>query len=360
MHCAGFNQESHDLYALGVVDGEDAAAIEDHLQRGCVMCLEQFRESLERVTSLALTVPPAAPSRHLRGRLVASVRPPRAGWLGRIAHPSAGWASAAACLGIGLGAVWFAQTRTVSVAPPVVVSHLLPPSTVTVTTAAPRPQTAPPIANRPSPPIDLQQVHAEQQTRIAELEGQLRTKEIELTSSKQEIAARARLAAESEGTTARVQDLQHRLAAAEQQMNSLTSQVRFYQSAIQAQRVDLDRGRNLISLLSAPHLRLLDLKATEQGGAAYGRALLSENAPILFYASNLPPLPTGRTYQLWVMRDRDRAVTSGGVFQPDANHAAAFTVPNASGITALAITEEPSGGVPQPTGHKILIGAVKS
>ena len=108
---------------------------------------------------------------------------------------------------------------------------------------------------------------------------------------------------------------------------------------------------------------MLDLKATEQGGNASGRALLTNNTPILFYASNLPQLPAGRTYQLWVMRNRGKAVTSGGIFQPDTRQTVTLTVPNANtitSITALAITEEPSGGVPLPTGHKILIGTVKS
>lgn len=71
-------------------------------------------------------------------------------------------------------------------------------------------------------------------------------------------------------------------------------------------------------------------------------------------AHNLPELKSGRTYQLWLVTAS--AKISAGTFQPqngDAVIRATYALP-ADQLRALAVTEEPAGGVPQPTGAPIM------
>jgi hypothetical protein len=71
-------------------------------------------------------------------------------------------------------------------------------------------------------------------------------------------------------------------------------------------------------------------------------------------AHNMPELKPGRTYQLWLVTASSKI--SAGTFQPqngDAVIRATYALP-ADSLKALAVTEEPAGGVPQPTGAMIM------
>jgi hypothetical protein len=71
-------------------------------------------------------------------------------------------------------------------------------------------------------------------------------------------------------------------------------------------------------------------------------------------AHNMPQLKAGRTYQLWLVTPT--AKISAGTFDPqngDAVVRATYALaPNS--LQALAVTEEPAGGVPQPTGEPVV------
>lgn len=69
----------------------------------------------------------------------------------------------------------------------------------------------------------------------------------------------------------------------------------------------------------------------------------------------LPPLPADRQYQLWLIRDGERA--SGAVFSVNDNGWAELPVEQAESpadITGLGVTIEPAGGSPDPTGEHVL------
>lgn len=76
-----------------------------------------------------------------------------------------------------------------------------------------------------------------------------------------------------------------------------------------------------------------------------------------FVAHNMPALRKGRTYQLWLVTRS--AKISAGTFDPrngDAIVRATYALSPAD-LKALAVTEEPAGGVPQPTGSMVLAAA---
>jgi hypothetical protein len=73
-------------------------------------------------------------------------------------------------------------------------------------------------------------------------------------------------------------------------------------------------------------------------------------------AHNMPALKAGRTYQLWLVTKT--AKISAGVFAPTNGEAVVrATYPlSRDSLEAIAVTEEPAGGVPQPTGALVIAG----
>ena len=75
-------------------------------------------------------------------------------------------------------------------------------------------------------------------------------------------------------------------------------------------------------------------------------------------AFRLKPAASGRAYQLWLIKDGKPVASK--VFNSDRDgHSLMWDVDmptNTTGITALAITEEPSGGSQQPTTKPFMIG----
>ena len=85
-----------------------------------------------------------------------------------------------------------------------------------------------------------------------------------------------------------------------------------------------------------------------------------EGSRVMFYAFNLPKLPAGRTYQLWIIRGQSPAIVSGGVFQPDQSGNAVVEFAGASmlrDVRQFAVTDEPAGGSRGPTGRQFFRAA---
>jgi hypothetical protein len=112
-----------------------------------------------------------------------------------------------------------------------------------------------------------------------------------------------------------------------------------------------------VSVLMSPDVARVDLAGQAAAPKALGRAFWSRSRGMVFTASNLPPLPAGRIYQLWVVTAQ--APISAGLIAPDAagNVSDMFNTPqNLPQPVAMAVTIEPAGGVPAPTGAMYLVG----
>jgi anti-sigma-K factor RskA len=118
------------------------------------------------------------------------------------------------------------------------------------------------------------------------------------------------------------------------------------------------RVQTTVALLSAPDLARVDLAGQQGAPRASARAFWSRSRGLLLTASNLPALPAGRTYQLWVLSAQPAPI-SAGLLKPDAegrfsevfNTPADLPQPN-----GMAISIEPDGGVTAPTGAIVLAG----
>jgi anti-sigma-K factor RskA len=117
-------------------------------------------------------------------------------------------------------------------------------------------------------------------------------------------------------------------------------------------------AQSQVAVLAAPDLQRIVLTGQAVAPRSSGRAFWSRSQGLMFTASNLPPLPTGRTYQVWVLT-RQPAPIGAGLFKPDAAGRVAewFATPvDLPQPVGMAVTVEPDGGVPSPTGAMYLVG----
>jgi anti-sigma-K factor RskA len=109
-------------------------------------------------------------------------------------------------------------------------------------------------------------------------------------------------------------------------------------------------------VLGAPDLLRVDL-GSPAGTPAKGRAFWSRSRGLVFTAVDLPRLAPGKVYQLWIVGPQ--APVSAAIFEPDPAGRAMAVVEPAPSLpdpAAFAVTVEPAGGMPQPTGDKVLVG----
>jgi anti-sigma-K factor RskA len=120
-------------------------------------------------------------------------------------------------------------------------------------------------------------------------------------------------------------------------------------------------GRDsLIASLVAPDVQAVSVTGT--GPSPSARYFLDRRANrIVIAASALPPAASGRTYQLWGI-ETGRSPVSLGTFNTDASGRAlaSLTVPAGLRIAVTAVTDEPTGGSPQPTTTPFLAATWKS
>lgn len=104
-------KEVYELYALGLLEGEEKSEAAAHLARGCETCRKSLRDALGlNAVLMAAAVPDAAPSRSLRRRVLAGAGIERASWT---------WAAALAAVAMLAIAVWLGveeRTRSAQLA----------------------------------------------------------------------------------------------------------------------------------------------------------------------------------------------------------------------------------------------------
>jgi anti-sigma-K factor RskA len=162
------------------------------------------------------------------------------------------------------------------------------------------------------------------------------------------------------GLTVYTAQLRTRIAGLEAELRDTRARA----DAAQVQMVDAQRAatgaQTAVGILTAPDVARVDLAGQQPvSPTASARAFWSRSRGMVFNASNLPPLPAGRTYQLWVVTAQ--APISAGLLTPDTQGSVSEVFNTPADIpqpVAMAVTIEPAGGVPAPTGDKYLIGTL--
>ncbi|HEV3052546.1 MAG TPA: anti-sigma factor, partial [Longimicrobium sp.] len=146
--------------------------------------------------------------------------------------------------------------------------------------------------------------------------------------------------------------LRGRLATAEER----------YQAA-ERERFQLERRLQesdaTLAAVTAPASRVIELAAARPQ-APSGRMFwdVAHNR-WTFFAHHMPQARPGREYQLWFITADQRKIPSV-TFRPDAEgHAVVQATYSLSpdSLAAIAVTEEPAGGLPAPSGPVVIVGA---
>ncbi len=147
-------------------------------------------------------------------------------------------------------------------------------------------------------------------------------------------------------------------AALGRRVEALGGRLAAAQTEREALRGELLRREGTLAELAAPGVRVIDVASPEQR-APSGRMFWNPRSGTwTFFASDLPPVREGREYQLWLVTPT--GPLSAGTFRPgpggSARVSARYDLPPDS-LRAIAVTEEPAGGVPAPTGEVVVSGA---
>ncbi len=137
------------------------------------------------------------------------------------------------------------------------------------------------------------------------------------------------------------------------------------QSGLQTQ-LD-DQGRKLqdanetVATLLDPEATRIELVAAGNKPQPRGKAIYQRRSRnLIFFASNLPPLPAEKIYELWLFPANGGAPIAAGLFKPDARGGATVVNPPLpQGVEAknFAVTLEPeSGSHEAPRGTPVIVG----
>jgi hypothetical protein len=119
----------------------------------------------------------------------------------------------------------------------------------------------------------------------------------------------------------------------------------------------LSRKDSMIAAMTGPDVKVVPLM-NQDAREPLGRMMWNRASnDWIMVTYNLRPPKPGMTYQVWLVTDD--AKISAGTFHPDASggtfmHARYAMDRNA--LRAVAITEEPEGGMPAPTGPMVVAG----
>lgn len=139
-------------------------------------------------------------------------------------------------------------------------------------------------------------------------------------------------------------DKNEQLIAAREQIRTLTG--------------EKEQINTALAFLSDPQTRPVNAKADLS--KPRGTYFVNPRGGLLLIASNLPPLPAGKIYEMWLI-PKGGAPKPAGLFRPDARGGAVHVQPgavDAGNAAAVAVTLEPEGGSPAPTSTPFLVTPV--
>ena len=376
-------QELLPLHVLGGLDDESTLTVERHLADPCDVCAAELREWQEVIGLIPLGFIPDGPRAAVKERLMTQVRQDHASRV--IPFRPRRWRSswitlplaAAAALFLAIGGLQYQEAMQTAAEQ----------ATQTETLATLLAQEQEKLAGREaeiqqlSAQMKEQQMLTEEKTQaLAQLEaslteqrqlallreqelarrqGEITQGRMTTTTYEREVAdLRAEVTRQRETLVGKEREIQEIRAALAQQRLLVEASVREAEQVRDA----LARQRGVIEVLTAPGLNIEYLRRAKRGVEAQGHVLWNERRKTwLFYAFGLPQPPAGKEYQVWFMTEREGPV-SAGLFVPDQTGTGSVLAAPPSKlfgkITATAVTLEPAGGLPKPSGEMYLRGSL--
>jgi hypothetical protein len=142
------------------------------------------------------------------------------------------------------------------------------------------------------------------------------------------------------------------------QNRRLDQQLAALHSDMQREQQQTQTAREVADLITARDTMIVPL--APQPGMPKGSAHVMYNAKmgVLMYEGQLEANPANKSYQLWIVPTQGNPI-SAGVFNAASTATDHFFMKLPPGITpkTFAVTLEPAGGQPAPTGPMVLVGA---
>jgi anti-sigma-K factor RskA len=115
-----------------------------------------------------------------------------------------------------------------------------------------------------------------------------------------------------------------------------------------------------VAILTAGDMQSIAMSGKENATASTARAYWSPTRGLLIVADNLPVPPPGRIYQVWVIGGT-MPVSAGLLGEQGSGRGMLIAPPPpgvAPGTVTVAVTDEPPGGLPAPSGSIRLAGSL--
>lgn len=140
--------------------------------------------------------------------------------------------------------------------------------------------------------------------------------------------------------------LQQRLALQEENMKVLVS--------------SLEKEEQVMDYVKNPEVSVINLEGTMSELGSSGRILWdTSTGNAILMVSNVPELVPGQTYQFWVVEDGvPHSMGTFTVNEKGENMMKIDCMPEEKGRIEFAVTLEPEGGMPEPTGATYLVGSL--
>ncbi|HUC43212.1 MAG TPA: anti-sigma factor [Candidatus Sulfotelmatobacter sp.] len=149
------------------------------------------------------------------------------------------------------------------------------------------------------------------------------------------------------------------LIPARHEIEALRGRLATAREAVAALEARAASAEAALRSLGSPATRMTALEAAGPDPDVAGRLFREEsNGAWRVFFSRMKPTRAGRTYELWFVTADQRKVPAG-TFDVGADGEASLVVTppaDLGPIAFAAVTEEPAGGVPQPTGAILLVG----
>lgn len=140
--------------------------------------------------------------------------------------------------------------------------------------------------------------------------------------------------------------LQNRLSVQEESMNTLIA--------------SLEKEEQVMEFVKNPNVSVVNLESSMPGIACSGRIFWNQgDSNAILIVSNVPELVPGQTYQFWAIEEG--VPHSMGTFAVNDSGDSMMEIdymPKDKDNIEFAVTLEPEGGMPEPTGAKYLFGSL--
>jgi anti-sigma-K factor RskA len=149
------------------------------------------------------------------------------------------------------------------------------------------------------------------------------------------------------------------LAALEASRRELAARLEAQQREILVLSESLATQSELMRILATPRLLTASL-APQTGRTGSARVVVDpDSGEAALVISELPPIASEQVYELWAIRGEGAPEPAGLFVGEGASRTVRLPdVADPTQVTAFAVSIEPAGGSPQPTGPIVLIGTV--